>query len=178
MFKHAVGFASLAVLALFNVGCCGPAPRNVTVTLDDAMRKHLVDDLSSRHIQVDIVALNSEQAKRWKDASMTTYWTYPYELHNSVQVYTMDFDPAKPGEQTLWANDKHWKDWGVGSSKDEMQLFVLALLPGTVQDQPGENDPRRQILPLDKCRWEGGQAIKLKVQSSGIITMTPPKKED
>ena len=55
-----------------------------------------------------------------------------------------------------------------------MRLYVLVLLPGVTEDQPGNADPRRQIIPLGKCRWEGN-SVKLEVQRAGIRTLTQYK---
>lgn len=171
MLKRMMSVLAVGLFALLSVGCCPNQRMNVTVELDDAMKQRLAE-LSGRNIQVDIVALNSAEHQRWKDYSMTTYWTPPYELKNSVPVYSMIFDPGKSTSQTLSAKDSIWdKWWANASDKDQMRLYVVALLPGTFDDKPGNTDARRQIMPLGKCRWNG-DTVKIQVQRAGIRTLT------
>jgi hypothetical protein len=175
MIKQVSAFVVLAFMGLMSVGCCANKPINVTVSLDDAMRQSLQD----RKIEVDIVALNAKQAERWETYSMTDYWRPGDTLYGSVPTKSFVFDPTKADAQTLWTNDPIWNQWLANARKDDvMQLYVLALLPGMTVDQPGDKDPRRQILPLNSCRWDKVKEIRLMVQKTGIITITPPKPED
>jgi hypothetical protein len=105
---------------------------------------------------------------------MTKFWESGDNLRESVDSYKMIFDPAKSDPQTLPKNDPHWAKWMANSGGGDMQLYVLALLPGLYDDAPGDKDPRRQILPLASCRWPSTD-VKLLVQKEGIITVTPPK---
>ena len=83
----------------------------------------------------------------------------------------MTFD-SKSGPQTLSAKDPIWDTWFANASdKDLMRLYVLVQLPGTIDDQPGNTDPRRQILPLGKCRWEG-DSVNLQIQPTSVRTLT------
>ncbi|MGN6366885.1 MAG: hypothetical protein ACTHN5_01350 [Phycisphaerae bacterium] len=173
MIRNALALAALACMGMLAVGCsCNPTKLNVTVSLDDAMRQKL----EARKIEVDIVALDSKLAQaRWETYSMTHYWEPGDERRESVDSYKMIFDPKNAEPHTLSKTDPHWDKW-FGKSGGEMQLYVLALLPGLIDDQPGDKDPRRQILPLGSCRWNSTD-VKLLVQKDGIITLTPPKPE-
>jgi len=174
MIRNVLALAALACMGMLSVGCsCNPTKLNVTVSLDDAMRKKLED----RKIEVDIVALDTKLAQaRWETYSMTQYWNPGDERRESVDSYKMIFDPSKPDAQTLTKTDPHWDQWLSKSGGGEMQLYVLALLPGIYDDLPGDKDPRRQILPLGSCRWPSTD-VKMLVQKDGIITLTPPKPE-
>ena len=174
MIRNALALAAVACTALLAVGCsCKPEKLNVTVSLDDAMRQKL----ESRKIEVDIVALDAKLAQaRWETYPMTKFWEPGDERRESVDSYKMIFDPSKPDAQTLLKTDPHWDKWMAKSGGGDMQLYVLALLPGLYEDQPGDKDPRRQILPLGSCRWKSTD-VKLLVQKDGIITLTPPKPE-
>ncbi len=170
MVNKTLALFALMFFLLVGVGCCPNQRMNVTVELDDAMKARLAD-LSNRHIQVDIIALNSSEHQRWQNYSMSKYWTPPFELEKSVKVFTMTFD-SKSGAQTLTSKDPIWDTWFANASdKDIMRLYVLAQMPGTIDDSLGNTDPRRQILPLGKCRWEGDE-VKLQVQLAGIRTLT------
>jgi hypothetical protein len=173
MIRKVLALAALGVMSLMAVGCsCAPAKLNVTVSLDDAMRQKL----EARKIEVDIVALNSKQSDRWETYPMTKFWEPNDDLRESVDSYKMIFDPAKADPQTLAKSDPHWAKWFANSGGGDMQLYVLALLPGLYDDAPGDKDPRRQILPLGSCRWNSTD-VKLLVQKDGIITITPPKSD-
>ena len=146
-------------------------PLNVTVNLDDAMRERL----GSRKLEVDLVALNSKQSERWETKSMTEYWQPGDSLRDSVDSYKMIFDPTKNEPQTLSIKDPHWDKWFAQGAGDKMSLYVLVgVLPGSFDDQPGDKDARRQILPLQSCRWSSTD-VHMTVQKTGIITTTPPK---
>jgi len=173
MIRKAFAFAALLFMGMLTVGCCSTTSLNVTVALDDAMRQKL----ESRKIEVDLVALNSKQAERWETYSMTSYWQPNDTLRDSVVSYKMIFDPANAAPQTLSKSDPIWAKWFANTaSGDQMQLYVLALLPGLYDDAPGDKDPRRQILPLASCRWASTD-VRLLVQKDGIITVTPPKSD-
>jgi hypothetical protein len=185
MLKRLSALCGLGLVALSAVGCsCAPGRYNVTVQLDDAMKQRL-EDLGNRKIQVDLVAVNAKEHERWENYSMTQYWQPGDSLKGSIPTYSMVFSPkaaaTQPGEaastHTLTAKDPIWDKWYANTTdKDVMHLYVLALLPGTYTDEPGDRDPRRQILPLGTCRWDKNN-ILLKVQTTGIITVTTPKPE-
>jgi hypothetical protein len=174
MIKKAFGLVILTFVGLMSVGCCSTTKLNVTVSLDDAMRQRL----DSRKLEVDLVALNSKESERWENYSMTQYWQPGDARRDSVDSYKMIFDPTKNEPQTLSANDPHWDKWFAQGAGDKMKLYVLVgVLPGSYDDQPGDKDARRQILPLDSCRWSSTN-VQMTVQKTGIITTTPPKPED
>jgi hypothetical protein len=176
MIKKSLSLLAIALMALMSVGCCHATRLNVTVELDPAMKQRLVD-LSNRSIEVDLVAVNSTQHKRWENYSMDQYWNPPFELKNSAVVHAMTLDPSHTSV-TLTAKDPIWDKWlANGNEKDVMRLYVLASLPGTIGDKPGDSDPRRQILPLSSCRWSSTD-VKLVVQKTGIVTVTAPKPEN
>jgi hypothetical protein len=174
MMKKAFAFLTLAITGMMAVGCCSTVPLNVTVNIDDAMRQRL----ESRNLEVDLVALNSKQSERWETYSMTSYWQPGDALRDSVDSYKMIFDPTKNQPQTLSSKDPHWSKWFAQGAGDKMKLYVLVgVLPGSFDDQPGDKDARRQILPLESCRWSSTD-VHMTVQKTGIITTTPPKPEN
>jgi hypothetical protein len=201
MLTRLKALAALTLAAVATVGCAhGPGRYNVTVQLDDAMRQRL-SELTNRNIEVDLVAVNDIENTRWQDASMTKYWQPGDPLKGSIPTKVMIFNPTavqaaaatspapstqsakaaatQPSaySQTLAATDPIWNKWYANKNdKSVYHLYVLALLPGVFDDQPGDRDPRRQILPLNVERWPNGtKNILLKVQTTGIVTVTTPK---
>jgi hypothetical protein len=157
-----------------SVGCCPLKELNVTVELDPAMKQRLAD--LGRAIEVDIVAVNPAENQRWQDYSMTKYWQPPFELKTSVQgeIFSKKLD-ATTTTMVLNKNDPMWAKWfATANAKGAPHLYILAQLPGTFDDQPGEKDQRRQILPLGSCRWET-QDVKVLVQTDRIRTLTAYK---
>src|SRR5436190_5422537 len=140
MNKHLVALAAMGLLTLLSVGCCPLTKLNVTVELDDAMKQRLAE--LNRNIVVDLVAVNPADNQRWEDYSMTKYWQPPFELRESVKgdIYTMTFDASK-GSLVLPKNDPKWDKWlADANAKGAAHLYILAQLPGTFDDQPGEKD--------------------------------------
>ncbi len=174
MIKKLSALALLTFMGMMSVGCCSTTKLNVKVDIDDAMRERL----GSRKLEVDLVALNSKQSERWESYSMTSYWQPGDSLRESVDSYKMIFDPTQNQPMTLSMNDPHWDKWFAQGAGDTMKLYVLVgVLPGSYDDQPGDKDARRQILPLASCRWNS-KDVHMTVQKTGIITTTPPKPEN
>jgi hypothetical protein len=68
---------------------------------------------------------------------------------------------------------KLWQKW---ESQHATKLFILAGLPGHRPDAKKNADPRRRILPLDRCRWENKQqTIRCVLRPESIEVVTPPK---
>jgi len=181
-FRESLMLAVMAFFAFMAVGCCSVTRLNVTVELDKAIR----DQLGDSKIQVDIVAINPNEHQRWQGYSMTRYWEPNDPMRKSVPVYTLTLDGNKNYTQTLSSNDPIWQKWLAGANeKDPPKLYVLAQIRKTWvaerDDQPGDKDPRRQILPLGSCRWEKDQGsppnVHLTVKPTGIITDTQPKRD-
>lgn len=157
---------SLFSLTLLSGGCCPKVgPMSVTVSVDPS--------LQDRTVYVDLIALNESSGKVLAAKSMTEYWD-PRDTTRtkSLSVYPIQFTKENPGPHTLSEDDPIWETWG-----EFTELYVLAQLPVSVTDQPGDLDPRRLILPLDRCRWDG-ETIEIVVKE-GLVTHTtkllPPK---
>ena len=183
MFKNPLVLLVMAFLSFMAVGCCPITKLSVTVELEDSLRQQLVQ-VGGRNIVVDLVVINLNEHQRWNEYSMTKYWEAGDALRKgkeeTKQLVTMTFDPKKAEPQTLSMDDPHWKAWlADANDKAAPRLYVLAQLPGTwstADDKPGDQDPRRQILPLGSCRW-ASTSVKMQVQKTGIITLTQPKRD-
>jgi hypothetical protein len=165
------GFISgltLLVLGLTSVGCCSAEskPYDVTVSLSPAF------GASKPAIEVHLVGVSDSDQSMWSNQSMSQYWQEPNNrLRSSATTYVMNFGQGKPDTQTLKKTDPIWQKWS-GATK----LYVLAFLPGRFNDGAGDQDPRRRILPLNKCQWpqKEAQQIKVTLLPSNISVETPP----
>ncbi len=162
---NGVGLWILSALLLL-AGCAtkGPGPtraRAIHIELDPALK--------NQSVLVDLVGVNEANAARWKAYSMTKYWSDGDPMRADATKWTANFISQPSLVRTLAVSDPIWKQW-----QGDAYVFVLADLPGKFADQPGAQDPRRQILPLFKSAWPGGtKELKVRVQQSGITVVTP-----
>lgn len=163
-------------LAGMMVGCSstdGMSRHDVAVSLAPELA---APGVTAPSVRVDIVAVNSTEAARWENYSMTDYWSKPDSLRTGADRHEMAFGPGNTAPKTLSKSDPLWEKWGAPSpsQKSGMQLFILADLPGSHQDLPGVQDDRRIVLPLDESRWNGEQPIRITVLGSRLKCETPP----
>ena len=172
--------APLVTLLLTAAGCCSSQPDRhpVQVSLGNFSEKPA--------IEVHIVALNPQEAKYLSDYSMTRYWSKGDRERENLNKYVMHFYPDSSPSQSFspaavpqdW--DRYWHDW---EQNHATLLFVLARLPGSetasvFEDKLGSLDARRQVVPLDRCRWEKSQQpIEFELTAAKIKLKTPFKEE-
>ena len=69
--------------------------------------------------------------------------------------------------------DPQWDKW---KARGVTHVLVLADLPGAQTGKQGSQDARRQILSICKCSWpDGTKDLKVLVQRSGIVVLTPAR---
>jgi len=164
----------LAVLGTCFTGCdsCkpgkpGPIARyTVEVSLDESLK--------NSGIVVDLVAVNPSTLPRWESYDMEKYWKDPHDvMRTDADKAVLNFVSGQVLTNSLAATDPHWDRWlGKGAT----HLMVLADLPGAQASRQGNQDPRRQILSLDKCNWPGKTTtLKVLVQRSGPTVLTPTR---
>jgi hypothetical protein len=160
------GLISLASL----LGGCATAPKpqaySIKVELDPA--------LAGTSLQVDVMGANKvSDLPKWESYSVTEYWQPGNVARRDARKATMQFGRGRPESQILAANDPRWSEW---MNTGAQYLVILADLPGSWTDRPGNADPRRVILPLDKSEWvKGTGTIEFVIQQSGIRLVTPKK---
>lgn len=162
-----VSAVTFLVLGLALGGCCSGEmkPYDVTVALSPTFT-------SKPAIEVHLVGVSDSDQAMWSTYSMSKYWQEPNNpLRANASKYVMSFGQGKPDSQTLKKTDPIWEKW-----KGATHLYVLAFLPGKFDDGPDDRDPRRRILPLDKCRWpqKEAQEIKVSLLPSNVMVETPP----
>ncbi len=180
-----LAFLLLAFLVPMLGGCfvCPTTKLNLSVQLDDSLRQTLQAQ-GKTAVLVDIVAISPTERQRWTNYSMTQYWSAGDTLRTSAPVFPLTFDPSKAQAQTLAASDPIWQKWLQGANdKDGPRIFILAQLPGNwdpaKDDKPGNQDPRRLILPLGACRWDGktNVPVTVTVTATGMTTVPSPKED-
>ena len=183
-FRESLLLVAMVVFAFLAVGCSPVTPLHVTVALDPSLVSG--PDKLVGQIQVDLVVINPNEHQRWRDYSMTKYWEPNDPMRKSVPVFTMTLDADKNPTQTLSATDAIWGKWLAGANeKDPPKLYVLAGIRrawnAEKDDKSGDQDPRRQMLPLGAARWDKSLGsppnVKLTVKNTGIVTDTQPKRD-
>lgn len=175
-FRLPVGFI-FGVLAIGLGGCCGhkPVPHPVNVSYGAGFEE-------KPSIEVHIVALNPREAAILENYSMTKYWTANDPYPRTLQKYVMRFGGNHAGPQSFSPKDspKEWDSlWQAWKAQGATRLFVLAFLPskeGKEEDKPGDQDRRRQSVPLDECKWDPPtRPLDFQLTPARVMCLTPEK---
>jgi hypothetical protein len=155
--------------ALFLASCATlPKPQayNIKVTLDPAM--------IGNSFQVDLIGANKvSDLPKWESYSVNEYWQPENVVRRDARKATLEFGRGRPDTQVFASTDPRWSEWLATGA---LYLVVIADLPGSWTDRPGNADPRRVILPLDKVEWgKNTDTIEFRIQSSGVSLLTPKK---
>lgn len=138
---------------------------NIDITLDDT--------LDNASVLVDLVGVSALSLQQWESYEMSKYWEYGNSKRKDAEKVTLSFLADSPLSQSLAETNAIWDTW---RSHAVTHVLVLADLPGVHTDKPGTQDSRRQILPLDECRWpKKTETLKVSVKRSGIDILTPPR---
>jgi len=168
------------LLLLGIVGCSGMGRFDVVVTLDRDGFKGELGTIPS--VEVNLIGVNQVEYPEWYRKSMTEYWEpdHPQRITAVRKGYAhvMTFGEEQPARQILYRSHQIWSEW---EAKGSRQLFAMVNYPRVLEDQLGNADLRRNILPLEKQRWKGyfwgKRVIWLEITPSGLICHTPPKPE-
>ena len=136
----------------------------------------LQTNLANASVVVDVIPANQYNLEKLRNYSVTKYWRANDPMRQETPKTTFNFANTDKLEQTLAVTNAVWKEW-VGSGVQ--YLVILADLPGLVDEgKTGNQDPRRQILPIGKCYWPGGtKDLNVEVQRSGVRIATTPRPE-
>jgi hypothetical protein len=92
-------------------------------------------------------------------------------MRRDADKTVLNFVSGQELTKTMAMTDAQWDKW---KSEGVTHVLVLADLPGAQTSRPGNEDARRQILPLDKCTWAAKTAtLKVVVKRSGMVVLTP-----
>jgi hypothetical protein len=173
----------LGAMMLLGIGCAPscrhiPDRHEVTVSLSPDLKAHL------SAIEVHIFAANRADSAIWEKENMTSYWSSgsPDRKRNEGKMYIMHFDAEHPEAQTFSPAEtkasgetkKTWNDlWPIWEKDRAVNLLIFTTLGSDAPPGSDANtafDPRRLIIPLDRCRWE-------KPQQPLEVTLTPTRIE-
>ena len=163
------GFSILLAAALTGCSSCKPGKPgpigqyNIEVGLDEPLR--------NGSVIVDLVGVNPSSLPRWEAYDMGKYWKEVDAMRRDADKIVLNFvsNPAVSNSMTI--TDPQWAKW---KSQGVTHVLVLADLPGGAASRPGNQDARRQILPLDRCTWASNpKTLKVFVKRSGIVVLTP-----
>jgi len=133
---------------------------------------HVDESLKSSSVIVDLVGVNGANLARWEAYDMSRYWRENDPMRRDADKMILSFVSSQSLSNSLPVTDPRWEQW---KAKGVTHLLVLADLPSAgIASKNGNEDARRQILPLDKCNWPSGtKTLSVQIQRSGIVTVTP-----
>lgn len=151
---------------------CGIIRMNVVVELDEEFAR---DPAAVPTIEVNLVGVNESELPQWKGYAMAAYWSPGDKLRSGADKYELRFSQTTPSEQTLSRKDPIF---GVWQEKTASHLFVLADLPGVSDPAPGEADPRRMILPLNRKAWKlKKKTVTVTIKPGQMLCSPAPSKD-
>jgi hypothetical protein len=156
--------------ASFLLVSCATLPKPQAYTIKVVLDPSIV----GTSFQVDLIGANKvSDLPKWESYSVNEYWQPENVVRRDARKATLQFGRGRPESQVFSATDARWSEWlGTGA----LYLVVIADLPGSWTDRPGNADPRRVILPLDKAEWvKGTETIEFRIQASGVSLLTPKK---
>jgi hypothetical protein len=170
-----IGTLALAFLA----GGCDPGPFNVEVFLDEN-DVGLRDKIGAvRSIEVDLIGVNESELDRWKQVPVSSFWEPDNAMRLSAKKHVLTFGQGHLPKQILLKKDQIWRTWI--EDRQAKYLIVMAYLPWIQKDLPGDADPRRVILPLERGQWEwsawGATTIPIQVGAGGMTPLRQPHKK-
>ena len=163
----------MVLLAAVLAGCetckpgkLGPIGRyTIEVGLDESLK--------TSSVIVDLVGVNLSNLPRWEGYDMGKYWKEGDAMRRDADKLVLNFVSGQALTMSLPLADPQWDKW---KAKGVTHVLVLADLPGAQTGKPGNQDARRQILSLDGCSWpDGTKGLKVLVQRSGIVVLTPAR---
>jgi hypothetical protein len=164
----------LSLIALVLLGCGGCASNTVKPRAFE-VRITVDPKLANTSLQVDLIGANTlADLPKWTSYSVTEYWQPDNPLRRDDSHLSAQFGRGLPTTVTVSREHPHWQTWlksGVA------HLVILADLPGVSNDQTGNADPRRLIIPLDKKLWKRKAPLEILIQEAGMKLLTKQKNE-
>jgi hypothetical protein len=161
----------VVVLMTLLTGCSSCKPGKLGPAGKYTIEVSLDESLKSSSVLVDLVGVNPSGLPRWEAYDMGKYWREGDALRHDADKVVLNFVSGQTLTNSLSITNSHWDVW---KNQGVSHVLVLADLPGSQTSRPGNQDARRQILPLGKCYWPSGtKTVKVLVQRSGIKVLTP-----
>lgn len=109
-------------------------------------------DLRGASVQVDLIGIPAEELDRFVNYSVTSYFEPGDSLRAGAVKETLSFRRDAPEVQLLSARSPIWTDWI--ENRGAAYVVILADTPGLKEDEPGNADSRRLIIPLHQAKWD------------------------
>jgi hypothetical protein len=163
----------VAVVMTVLAGCssCKPGKPGPIGKYDIAVS--LDESLKSSSVLVDLVGVNPAGLPRWEAYDMGKYWREGDPMRHDADKVVLNFVSGQTLTNSLSVTNSTWDRW---KSQGVTHVLVLADINVRGESRPGNQDARRQILPLDQCQWaKKTKVLNVLVQRSGIKVLTPPR---
>lgn len=173
-FRFGLLGTGLVGLAIIFAGCntCKPGgspgkPREYNLHVN------LSPSLKESSVVVDLIPANAYDLERLRTCSVNKFWQADDPMRKDLTRVSFSFVSGNNLGREIKASDPRWEKW---INSGAQYLVLIADLPGVYQDRPGNQDPRRQILPICRCYWPSGtKDLVVDVQASGLRVVTPPR---
>lgn len=134
---------------------------------------NLDESLKSSSVLVDLVGVNPSGLPRWEAYDMGKYWRDGDPMRHDADKVVLNFVSGQSLTNSLSVTNSVWERW---KSQGVTHVLVLADITVRGESRPGNQDARRQILPLDQCQWPSKtKELNVLVQRSGIKVLTPAR---
>jgi hypothetical protein len=165
----------LLALAAVLDGCSSCKPGKPGPIGKYGIEVSLDESLKSSSVLVDLVGVNPSGLPRWEAYNMNNYWHEGDPMRHDADKVVLNFLSGQTLTNSLSATNAIWDRW-----KNQGVTHVMVLsdvhVPADQGSRPGNQDARRQILPLDQCQWsKKTKVINVLVQRSGIKVLTPAR---
>lgn len=160
----------LILLAAAMISGCASANRHeIVVSLDAPLSR----ERSRPTIQVDLIGLDDAERAAWDEMSISTYWMPGSSLRSAARhrVVHFRFSPEQSQLYVVPIDSDIWKIWRKSGAK---WLYVIANLPGGLDDKPGAADPRRLAVSLSSKEWDAEAPLLIEIRRDAVVFMTPP----
>jgi len=163
----------MVLLAAIFAGCETCKPGQLGVSQKYAVEVSLDASLKSSSVIVDLVGVNLANLPRWEAYDMGKYWKDGDAMRRDADKLVLNFVSGQALTMSVPLADPQWDKW---KARGVTHVLVLADLPGAQTGKQGNQDARRQILSICKCSWpDGTKDLKVLVQRSGIVVLTPAR---
>jgi hypothetical protein len=158
---------SLLTTILLSSGCASMVRLHVKIKLD---KKQIMAMGAIPTIEVNLVGINEAEYPQWEKYSLDQYWSAKDNLRLGGDRKTFKFEETAKIEQELRADGAIWDIWAEKSAR---YLFIMADIPGMTDKQPGGQDGRLLILPLNPDNWRH-DTITVTVKIGGVTCIPSP----